>query len=123
MAMNDYHVVMYQILSYLYNCLKEGREPDLEAMENYKKVYDINTRYWSYIWLHAAEDGLIEGACPVPLMNVEWKTVHFTNALAITPKGIDYLMENSMMGKIRQLGANSISGAVSAIATGVLNRL
>lgn len=121
--MNDYHVIVFQILSYLYGCLKEGKEPEPEAMDNYKKIYDINTRYWSYIWLHLAEDGLIEGVHPASIMNVEWKTVRFTNALAITPRGIDYLMENSMMEKIKQLGANSVTGVASAIAAGVLNRL
>lgn len=110
MAMNDYHVVVFQILSYLYRCLKDGIEPDLEAIENYKKEYGINTRYWSYIWLHIAEDGLVEGIHAASVMNAEWKTVRFTGALAITPKGITYLMENSMMEKIKRFGVSSVSG-------------
>lgn len=123
MAMDDYHVVVFQILSYLYACLKEGKEPDLSAMNNYKEEYGINARYWSYIWLHMMEDGLIEGAYAASIMNVEWKSVRFTDALTITPKGITYLMENSMMEKIKQLGANSVAGFASAIASGVLNRI
>ena len=35
MAANDYHVIVYEILAYLYDCLKNGIDPDIEAIKNY----------------------------------------------------------------------------------------
>lgn len=33
MAANDYHVIVYQILAYLYECLKDGRDVSLSLRQ------------------------------------------------------------------------------------------
>ena len=35
MAANDYHVIVYQILAYLYACLKDGVDVDLASIDQY----------------------------------------------------------------------------------------
>lgn len=42
MEANDYHVVVYQIHSYLYKCLKDGIEPNWDSIEKFKDEYNIN---------------------------------------------------------------------------------
>ena len=37
MAANDYHVIVYQILAYLYACLKDGVDIDLASIEQFKE--------------------------------------------------------------------------------------
>ena len=50
MAKNDYPVIVYQILSYLYKCLKSGDDVQ-EILLNYDSpmLDKINKRYWEYI--------------------------------------------------------------------------
>ncbi len=45
MAKDDYHVIVYQILAYLYKCLKNGIAADPEDLLP-GKLYDINPVYW-----------------------------------------------------------------------------
>ena len=117
MVADDYHVIVYEILAYLYACLKKGVEPEIEAVDGYRKLHEINMRYWSYILVHLQMDGYVEGIAITPVMNVNWKTAHFTDGTAITPKGISYLAENSMMEKVKKFGVDGFKGVASSIAT------
>ncbi len=49
MAQNDYFVIVYQVLKYLYDCLKAGEKP--EAAHLVASTYNIPESYWSYILL------------------------------------------------------------------------
>ena len=60
MTAYDYHVIVYQILTYLYECLKNGEDVSLEALKKYKEDLPINDKYWNYILRHLVEDNLIE---------------------------------------------------------------
>ena len=62
MAANDYHVIVYQLLSYLYECLKEDRDVSLAALSRFRQDIPINDRYWQYILRHLVKEGLIENA-------------------------------------------------------------
>lgn len=82
MAANDYHVVVYQILAYMYRCLKDGTEANPQSVEKFKEDSGINERYWEYIWTHLYKSKLVEDWC---------------SNCCITPLGINYLVENSSM--------------------------
>ena len=61
MAKDDYFVIVYKILSYLYKCLKDGERVE-ERLINYDSPFiKVNEKYWSYIMWHMQEDDLIEG--------------------------------------------------------------
>ena len=49
MARDDYHVVVYQILSYLYQQLKQGNEIDVSLIKHDSKYLQINRKYWMKI--------------------------------------------------------------------------
>lgn len=49
MSRDDYHVVAYLILSYLYECLKNGARPDEAQIKHDAPNIAIPYTYWAYI--------------------------------------------------------------------------
>lgn len=97
MAKNDYFVVVFRILSYLYECFKHGERPNVEMFD--ADALKINQVYWVDIMLSMLDEGYIKGVSAVPLLG-GITGVKITD-LKITPKGIEYLLENSMMQKAK----------------------
>ena len=124
MTANDYHVIVYQILAYLYECLKEGRDVSLAALSRFRRDIPINDRYWQYILRHLVEERLIENVKYVPVMNSRVKQLDFTESTTITPFGISFLTEEPMMKKVCDVlldGAKTV--ATSVISTYVSSKL
>lgn len=118
MAADDYHVIVYQILLYLYDCLKKGNDPDNGALEGYRKAHNINMRYWSRVVTDLQKKGYIEGANLFKISNVTWTGANINESTTITGEGIAYLVDNSLMQKIKNLGANAVQGMITALGTG-----
>lgn len=98
MAKNDYHVIMYRILIYLYACLKEGVPFDPDEV-SYERL-GIPESYWSTVVAKMAEKGFITGAVIIPLLGIG-KRIKWVEP-EITPEGVEFLQENSLMGKARE---------------------
>lgn len=98
MAKNDYFVIICRVLTYLYSCLKEGEKPCLDYMT--PEVFECVPSYWDYILLHLYEDEYITGVSVIPILGEE-KKPRILPSIKITPKGIAYLQDNSMMAKAR----------------------
>lgn len=45
MAKDDYYVIVYKILAYLYIKLKEGNSADIEMIKHDSKLLNINEYY------------------------------------------------------------------------------
>ena len=102
MAKDDYFVIVYKILSYLYQRLKDGETAQAVMLSYDGDLFKINERYWLYILEHLQDGHYIEG-------------LHFTKTWGgdvvvsgyedcrITPEGIAYLMDNSMLQKVERL--------------------
>ena len=101
MEKDDYHVIVYRILIYLYACLKEGEKPNLDYLKCGTEDFPVGKDYWQYILFHLFEDGYIEGAAMIPILGETVKSVRLTPGLTITPKGIEYIQENSVMQKAK----------------------
>ena len=101
MAKDDYHVIVYQILAYLYQCLKEGKDIDARQISAESDFYKINRRYWSFIMVNLLNDEYISGVVLVDLDGIE-PTVSGLERCMITPKGIEYLTENSTIAKAKE---------------------
>lgn len=101
MAKDDYHVIVYQILAYLYVKLKAG-EPVDGAMINYDSQYlNINRTYWLYIIDNMVKQNYITG----PVIMTPWGQEAIVTGLEdtqITPEGIEYLCDNSFLEKAKQ---------------------
>lgn len=98
MARDDYHVIVYQILAYLYTQLKAGEPVDGKMLEANSKYLKVNERYWAYIIENLMEQGYIKGVSITKAWGSDVIIDNLDNT-QITPQGIEYLCENSLMEK------------------------
>lgn len=99
MAANDYHVIVYQILAYLYAQLKEGKPIEPKMISNDSWLLEINYSYWLYIMKSLLELGYISG---IQIQEIgDSDKVRYLNKCQITPKGIEYICDDKMIDKVR----------------------
>lgn len=99
MAKDDYFVLVYKILKYLYKCLKSGTSIDFNYLAYETKDFPVHKEYWEYILEKLTEDGYIEGVY-VFRSDTGFTSVKYTSSMRITPLGIEYLEDNKMMKKV-----------------------
>lgn len=102
MARDDYHVVVYKILSYLYQCLKRGDKVNAALLQHDSPMLKINQSYWEYIIYNLHTEGYINGIALIPIDGREYPFIHELDKVNVTPKGIEYLCDNSFMEKAKQ---------------------
>ena len=61
MAKDDYFVIVYKILAYLYARLKKGEPVEAEMLMYDGGLFQINREYWVYIIDNMLEQGYIKG--------------------------------------------------------------
>lgn len=99
MQKDDYFVIVYRILTYLYACLKAGEDIDKDVLS--PSGLGIRPKYWAYIMENLQEDKYIKGirvlknAASTRIDNIE-----------ITPQGIAYLIENKSIQKAKNFWKN-----------------
>ncbi|MDD4508144.1 MAG: YjcQ family protein [Eubacteriaceae bacterium] len=100
MAKDDYYVIVYKIMAYLYIQLKAGEPVDTDMIRYDGKLFNINERYWTYIMRHMMEQHFVEG---LSVTTAYGKTVMIgcLEDCQITPDGIDYLCNHSLMQKAK----------------------
>ena len=97
MARDDYFVIAYRILSYLYECFKMGERPDTDMFG--PATLGINNGYWVNVMESLFNEGYIIGLTfRTPIGGVSGVKIC---DLRITQKGIEFLQENSLMAKAR----------------------
>lgn len=100
MAKDDYPVIVYQILAYLYRSLKEGTDIDVKMLMPGSPLLkiDINDKYYKYIIENLIKYHYVEG----PYITKAWgkeTIIEDFEDIQITPEGIEYLCENSTIKK------------------------
>ena len=96
MAKDDYFVIAYKLLSILYASLKSGKTISNDQL---KKLSDgIPVEYWEYILKSLNDEGYVTGVVPISSLSGDSVKV---NNIQITPKGIEYLQDNSKMQKVK----------------------
>lgn len=103
MAKDDYHVIVYYLLSYLYYCLKHGIQPESKYLSLAEYPVKINEEYLAFIYTELLRKGLISGPIcgtvsvlgkgAVPVIKSYENT-------QITSDGIEYLEHNGTMAKV-----------------------
>lgn len=98
MATNDYCVVVYKILNYMYECMKTNINVSGCILENNGVlVPKLNEKYWKLITRNLTENGYIEidkttfYARDLCDKTVPYAEIHTYN---ITTKGIEYMYKN-----------------------------
>ncbi|MCD8340643.1 MAG: YjcQ family protein [Clostridiales bacterium] len=100
MAKDDYFVVAYKILAYLYVQLKAGESIDSAMLAANGPLMKINERYWTYILENLQAQGYIRNV-HMGFMGGQ-KIITDYEQCEITPEGIAYLCDNSLMEKAKQ---------------------
>jgi len=101
MAKNDYHVLAYRLLAYLYACLKDDVQPDLDYLRFNTNHFPIGEVYWHYLLENLLLEGFITGVVLVPIPGRLDKGIKIQPNIRITPAGIEYMKENSSMEKAK----------------------
>ena len=99
MAKDDYFVLAYRILAYLYACLKSGEQPDMNCIS--ADELGIAPNYWEYIMRHLYQEGFIENLHVLHVIGRSTPQIKLTAATMITPLGIEFLENNSTMAKAK----------------------
>ncbi len=119
MAKDDYDVIVYKILVYLYGCLKRKTVFNQEVFNKIIKRDSLNDDYLNDVIRMMQQEGFIEGAS----FTKAWGNVYIMtsdyNDIQITPAGIHYLKENSTAQKIKEIlleNADTMAGLIGILA-------
>lgn len=115
MAKDDYFVLVNKLLRYLYKCLKTGEKARWDIISPNTKDFPVGEEYFSYILSHLLKDGYIEGIAEVTRIGAPVRFKE-TSGLRITPDGIAYLEENSVMKRVTEF-----LGPAGEIASSILS--
>ena len=100
MAKNDFHVVAYRILQYLYECMKAGQDPEVDKIT--AENYEINDRYFNTIIKELYENGYIDNVSEVNVVGCLYTQYKISQSISITLKGIEYLTDNTFIEKAKR---------------------
>lgn len=115
MAKDEYYVLVYKVLLYLYACLKRKIYFNNETFDKATKRKDINEDYFDYVLYMMQKEGYIDGLAFTKVWgNTVLRTNEIENAV-ITEKGISFLTENDKMNKIKDYLLGSVDWIVSLI--------
>ncbi|MCR5072726.1 MAG: YjcQ family protein [Clostridiales bacterium] len=103
MAKDDYHVIVFRTLKYLYHQLKDGLPPEPEMLMPDSKIFEINEYYWKYVLRSMLEEDLIRGLTMNDDGSGPEQSSEMLKDIQITPKGIEYLNDNRMGQRVDQL--------------------
>ena len=95
-AKNDYYVIVYRVLMYLYNCLRQDEVVDMQKLT--PEYLHINQRYFEYIFDTLNDEGLILNKAYYEDMLGK----HLESDIMISSKGISFLHENSTIDKVKK---------------------
>ena len=95
MPKDDFFAIAYKILEYLYSCMKEGKEVDIDAIRYDSEAIKISEAYWHDIMIELYNNGYIKGVSVVKACGQPDRIK--INDLGITLKGVEYLQDNSKM--------------------------
>ena len=101
MAKDDYYVIVYKILAYLYVQLKAGEDVDPKMIAHDGPLFKINERYWTYIIVNMKDQMLIDHVLTKRAGSGETLIVDM-DSVQITPIGIAYLCENHLMERAKR---------------------
>lgn len=99
MPKDDYFVIVYRILTYLYACFKSGDQPERELFS--PEAMSINRGYWCNVMESISNEGYVTGVSVISARLGQCGIK--LSGLKITQKGIEYLQDNSKMAKARTL--------------------
>ncbi len=124
MAKDDYDVIVFKILTYLYALLKGKEIFDQAKYDKAISKKDINEEYLLRVYKMMSDEGLIEELAFKRAWGQDLIALFDESDMIITAKGIHYLEENDKMKKVGQYlldKADTIANLV--ISTGLASAM
>ena len=124
MAKDDYDVIAYRILTYLYACLKRKIIFDDTAFRAAVKKNVESDEYFTSVLKMMQDEGLIRGLLITKAWGGDYILSSDLRDAEITADGIHYLKENSTMKKTGEMlkdAADIIAGLASVAGLFVRN--
>lgn len=98
MEKDNYFVIVYRILAYLCRCFQEGEWPERSVLGT--DAMGINPGYWVNVMESIHSEGYITGIAVITSGNTQGLKL---DCPKITMKGMEYLEEDPIMGKVKEL--------------------
>ena len=122
MASDDFEVVAFKILSYLYRCMKGGKKVDIAAL---RQLVGCNEAYFGAVARGLQSKGYVEGFVFDGFSGV---VIDSPNLAAmsdpmITMDGAIYVSENSRMRKAADFTGHAFDIALSAAVQAASSRI
>lgn len=103
MAADDFDVVIFKVLSYLYQCIKDGVEPNPDKAQEFAKT---NPVYWRAVVSDLVDRKLVAATVVRTLGETRYYDLRITSA------GVEYLGESPRMRKAREFLGAALDAAV-----------
>ena len=102
MARDDYHVIVFKILVYLYAVLKNNRIFNQKEFDKAIGRKDINEEYLLRVYKMMEDEGLIKNAVLSQAWGNDLIPLFEEKDIVITAQGIRYLEDNDKMKEVGQ---------------------
>lgn len=102
MARDDYDVLVFKILTYFYGVLKRKIAYTDASFKSAIKFNDISEEYLNDVIYMMQEDGYISGMAFEKAWGNNRIALGEFSDIRISSKGIDYILNNSSMKKIKE---------------------
>lgn len=99
MPRDDYFVIVYRILKYLYERFQEGEAPNLDKFN--AEAFDVAPGYWANILESLSDDGCVKNLTII--QRVGGAPGIRVDNLKITSYGISYLKDDPNMQAAKEL--------------------
>ncbi len=120
MAKDDYDVIVFKILTYLYSCIKRKITFNIKVFEAVLSKNNIPDEYLADILQMMTEEKLIKGLSFIHAWGQDRICISNYNEMKITADGIKYLKDNSKMNEVKQYLV-SVPGLVADLINLVFN--
>ena len=108
MAKDDYNVISYKVLVYLYGIFKRKITYDQNVFRKLINLDDIDDQYFSDILRNLQAEGYIQGLSFTKAWGNEYILFSDYSDMVITHQGIQYLYENNSMKQIKEILINNV---------------
>jgi hypothetical protein len=109
MSYDDYDVIVYKVLKYIYQCLKAGVYPSLDKAQELTRCNDV---YWLHVIQSMLNDGYIQGVKIPEYLGNDAKPIAEPKALGLSQKGAQYLTNNSKMAEVKSFLGKAFEGVI-----------
>lgn len=117
MARDDYNVIVFKILTYLYGCLQRKYLFNKAELLKLLDTQYIAEQYLSDVLRLMQEEGLITGLVFKKVWGNEHLLINDYGEMTITAKGARFLLEDKTMNKVKVFLSGAAQELIASLIT------